>query len=228
MVALLSLISKGSFLVFFLATEGNAVQGRVEEVEHRRQIRSWHCASRPDSVFTTVIRIQVSACVRVFVSQRRTFFPMFLLLIDDSTSILNYKQDVAQSQVPTSPKDEPPVVAAHRGDRDSHPLHHASAPPTVVLSEQRFKICLSCFLFFLFGSYSGLLGLPVFFIAVRLVKRVNRALCNCLIQNELAVPSRVPGGLRLQIHLRLAHCLPHRDPGPNLHVHCNQWTRSRR
>ena len=166
MVALLALISKGSFLVFFLGTEGNAVQKRVEEMidEHRRNIRSWHCASRLDSVLTTVIRIQAkrlctSVCPASFLacmtrrlggcSRRRTFFPMILLLIDDSTSTLDYKQDVAQGQVPTSPKDEPPVVAAHRGDRDDHPRHHASAPPTVVLSEQRFKICLSCFLIFL-------------------------------------------------------------------------------
>ena len=96
------------------------------------------------------------------------------------------------------------------------------------LSSASRCVCL-VFLFFLFGSYSSLLGMSVFFIGVRLVKRVNRALCNCLIQNELAVPSRVPGGLcRLQIHLQLAHCLLHRDPGPNLHVHCNQRTRSRR
>ena len=151
----------------------------------------------------------------------RTFCPIVLLPIDDSTFALDHIQDVAQGQISTSPKDGPPAV--HKRDRDDHPLKHPSARlrPTKRAALQNIFVLIFVFIVLvLFLHHPGLVSL--FSIDVRLVKRVNQ------VRLQLPRPVRarcvIARACRPRIHHRLSHCLPYRDPEPNLLVHCNQRT----
>ena len=121
--------------------------------------------------------------------------PMVSLLIYDSTSTLDDKQDVAQRQVPASPKDGLPAVAAHRGGRGRSPFSNAFAWPTVVQCEQRFKIFL-CFLVLITVFWAN----RSFFIGVGPVKRVNRARLQLSRPNELSAIAYAWGHCGSRIH----------------------------
>ena len=99
---------------------------------------------------------------------------MALLPIEDSTPALDHIQDVAQCQVLASPKDGPPELAVYR---EAMMVIFFNTFPSGL---QSYKVSSASsyfrlvFRFHYFGSYFALLlGLLIFFIGVRLVKRVN-------------------------------------------------------